>query len=258
MPITRNLITLAVALLFLSCASKKKTVYFQGERDVIASGTNNFATNLMADDLLDITVMGLDAEAVKPFNLLTYGQSNLSGMNSVIGSNGLTGYLIDTNGDIEFPIIGKIKLTGMSRAQAAELIKGRLKDYLKDPIVNIRILNYKFTILGDIARPGTYNIPNERITLIEAIGMAGDLNLSGLRKNILVIRDKDGKKTETRVDLTSKDIFNSPVFYLQQNDVIYVEPNRPKRNSSAVNSTGLNLVISISTLLVTLTTLLIR
>lgn len=245
-----------ISLLFVfSCANKKKIVYFQGDKSVNSDTINGFSAKLRIDDLLSIVVMGMDAEAVKPFNLSTYGQFVGQQENPGTSSQTASGYLIDKNGDIEFPIIGRIKLSGLTRVEASQLIKSKLTDYLKEPIVNIRILNYKFTILGDVNKPGVYTIPNERITLIEAIGLAGDLNLSGMRKNILVIRDVEGKKTETRVDLTTKDVFNSPVYYLQQNDVIYVEQNRPKKNSSVVNSTGITLVLSSVTFLITLITL---
>jgi len=254
-----KLIFLISALCFFSCANKKKIIYFQGDKEIKSDSTAGFSARLRIDDLLSITVMAMDAEAVKPFNLSTYGQLNGQQNNSAPGgASGSIGYLIDSKGEIEFPVIGKIKLAGLARAEAADLLKNRLKDYLKEPIVNIQVLNYRFTILGDVSRPGVYTVPYERITLVEALGLAGDLNMTALRKNILVIREKDGKRSEMRLDLTSKEIFNSPAFYLQQSDVVYVEANKSKHNSSIVNTTGITFAISITTLLVTLTTLLIR
>lgn len=254
----RSLILVLFSVILFSCANKKKIIYFQGDKKINSESNKNFNTILRNDDLLSITVMGMDGEAVKPFNLATYGNSSLNNNGSEISGNNKIGYLIDANGQIEFPVIGKIKIAGLNRSEASEFIKEKLKDYLKDPMVNIQILNFKITILGDINRPGTYSIPNERVTLIEAIGMAGDLNLSGIRKNILVIRDMDGNKTETRVDLTSKEIFNSPVFYLQQNDVVYIEHNRAKKNSSVINVASISIFVSLTTLVLTSITLLTR
>ena len=255
MPRVLKILFLINIIFFFSCANRKKMIYFQGDKEIRTDTSSKFSTKLKSDDLLSITVMGLDAEAVKPFNLATYGQTNGSKM--VAGSaTGVVGFLIDRGGEIEFPVVGKVKLSGLNRSEASDLIKNKLKDYVKDPIVNIQILNFKITILGDVNKPGIYTIPYERITLVDAIGLAGDLSLTGLRKNILVIRDIDGRKTETRVDLTSKEVFNSPVFYLQQNDVIYVEQNRAKKNSAAV-SASIGVVLSITTLVITLATFLL-
>ena len=160
------------------------------------------------------------------------------------------GYLIDADGNIDFPIIGKLKVSGLTRTAAVDLIKENLKPYLVNPTVLIRILNYKVTVLGEVKNPGTFTIPNERVTLLEAIGIAGDLQITGRRKNVLVIRENDGKKTEYKVDLTSKDLFNSPVYYLTQNDVVYVEPNRARINSSVINPANAGIVISAVSLII--------
>ncbi|MFO0357171.1 MAG: polysaccharide biosynthesis/export family protein [Sphingobacteriaceae bacterium] len=228
-------------------------IYFQGT----LSGNEinkNYSPILRSDDLLSITVMGLDEQAIKPFNLpINTINQNLGGYSQ--GAPTPPGYLIDADGNIDFPIIGKIKIGGMTRAAAIELIKEQLRPYLINPTILIRILNYKITVLGEVKNPGTFTIPNERITLPEALGIAGDLQITGVRKNVLVIRDVDGKKTETRVDLTNKDLFSSPVFYLQQNDVVYVEPNRAKINSAAINTSNVSLVVSVISLLITMVVL---
>ncbi len=257
-PNIHRVLILVSALALFSCVNKKKIIYFQGDKAIASDTTKKHSPLLKIDDLLMITVMSMDAEATKPFNLSTYG-ANQNSLNSTANSNtGPKGYLIDENGEIAFPVIGKIKLAGLNRTRACDLIKEKLKDYLKDPIVHIEIQNFNITILGDVSRPGNYTVNHERITLIEAIGMAGDLNISGLRKNVLVIRDNNGIKTETRVDLTNKELFNSPVFYLQQNDIVYVEQNRPKKNTAAINPTSITLILTSITLLITLITLLTR
>lgn len=240
-------------ILLNSCANKKKLIYFQG---VLSSQESNksYSPVLRSDDLLSITVMGLDETAIRPFNLPITNMSQLVGGYNQ-GAPTPPGYLIDTEGNIDFPVIGKIKLAGLTRSMAIDTLKTKLKTYLTNPTVMIRFLNYKITILGDVKNPGTFTIPNERVTLPEAIGIAGDLLITGKRKNVMVIRDIEGKKTETIVDITDKSLFNSPVFYLQQNDVVYVEPNRAKINSAALNTANISLVISMVSLFVTMAVL---
>ncbi len=231
-------------------------VYFQGS---IGNTENNksYTPILKSDDLLSITVIGLDQDAVKPFNLpATQVGTSLGGYTQ--GTPPPPGYLIDTDGNIDFPVIGRIKLAGLTRAAATDLLKEQLKPYLNNPTILMRILNYKITVLGEVRNPGTFTIPNERITLPEALGIAGDLNITGERKNVLVIREVDGKKIETRVDLTTKELFSSPVFYLSQNDIIYVEPNRAKINSSVVNPGNVSLILSAVSLFVTIAILIKR
>lgn len=245
-----------LAIFFLSCTHKKNLVYFQGN-----SGNTeinkSFNPVLRVDDIISITVMNIDEQSAKPFNLpINNVNQNMGGYTQ--GMPTPPGYLIDTDGNIEFPIIGKIKLAGLTRTAAVDLLKSELKTYLNNPTVLIRILNFKVTVLGDVRNPGTFTIPNERVTLLEAIGIAGDLQITGVRKNVLVIRDIDGKKTETRVDLTTKDLFSSPVFYLQQNDVVYIQPNRAKINSSVVNTANVSLAISVISIFVTMAVLFTR
>lgn len=245
-----------ILLLSFSCTNKKNLVYFQGNL-TNNEANKNYSPLLRSDDILSITVMGLDEQAAKPFNLPSVGVNQAIG-GYIQGAPTPPGYLIDADGFIDFPVVGKLKLGGLSRNAAIDLIKEQLKPYLSNPTVLIRILNYKITVLGEVRNPGTFTIPNERITLPEALGIAGDLQITGVRKNILVIRETEGKRTETRVDLTSKSLFSSPVFYLQQNDVVYVEPNRAKVNSSVVNASNVSLVISTISLLITMAVLFSR
>ncbi|MBA2613499.1 MAG: polysaccharide biosynthesis/export family protein [Bacteroidetes bacterium] len=252
------LILFILTAFFPSCTSKKKLVYFQGKEAVSNSDSNkNYTPILHADDLLSITVMGLDPDAVKPFNLPSQTGGQIVGGYSQ-GAPTPPGYLVDSEGNIDFPVIGKIKVGGLDRVSAATLLKEKLGAYINNPNVMIRILNYKITVLGEVRNPGTFTIPNERISLPEALGISGDLLITAVRKNVLVIRDVDGKKTETRVDLTSKNLFSSPVYYLHQNDVVYVEPNRAKINSSVINASNVGIAISVLSLLITMITLLSR
>lgn len=247
-----------VCMLLSSCTSRKKLVYFNSKEAITGSEPAlSYNPVLKTDDILSITVLGLDPDAIKPFNIpVVVVNQNLGGYSQ--GAPTPPGYLIDTEGNIDFPVIGKIKLAGLSRSVAIDTLKSRLKPYLLQPTFLVRILNFKITVLGEVRNPGTFTIPNERVTLPEALGIAGDLLITGVRKNVLVIRDVDGKKTETRVNLSSKELFSSPVYYLHQNDVVYVEPNRAKINSSVVNTGNISLVVSIVSLLVTMSILLTR
>jgi polysaccharide biosynthesis/export protein len=258
MPFYIYLPVILACLLFPACTSKKKLIYFNTSEAISGSEANkSYNPVLKTDDILSITVLGLDPDAIKPFNIpVTNTSQNMGGYTQ--GTPSQPGYLIDEEGNVDFPVVGKIKLAGLSRGVAIDTIKNRLKPYLTQSTLLIRILNYKVTVLGEVRNPGTFTIPNERITLPEALGIAGDLLITGVRKNVLVIRDVEGKKTETRVDLTSKALFSSPVYYLSQNDVVYVEPNRAKINSSVVNTGNISLVVSIVSLLVTMAVLLTR
>jgi polysaccharide export outer membrane protein len=242
----------SVLVAFSSCVSKKDIVYFQYDKINQAEVSNSYKTIIKPDDLLQITITALDIEAVRPFNLaaVTYATSS----NSAIGVAQQQTYLVDTKGEIEFPVLGKIKIGGLTRDETIDLLKSKLSpDYIKDPNVNIRIANYKISVMGDVDRPGSYNIPNERITILDALALAGDVNISGQRNNILIIREEENKKVQYRVDIRSNLLLTSPVYYLQQNDVVYVEPNYARIQSASSNS-NTSLVISISSVLVALLT----
>lgn len=237
-----------------SCVSKSKINYFQQKNETNDSleensSNINYTPIFKYDDFLSIQVNSLDEESTKLFTLNSLNNSNQM-PNYANGIAATSGYLIDSKGFINMPVIGEVKLVGLNRMEATELIKSKLVEFISNPIVNIRIQNFKVTVLGDVRIPGSYNIPNERITLPEIIGIAGDLNITALRNNILVIRDINGIKTEYKIDLTSKDVFKSPAYFLTQNDVVYIEPNRAKRNSSMISSTA-GVLISITSLIVT-------
>ena len=175
----------------------------------------------------------------------------------------MLGYLVDSNGDIDFPILGKLHVAGLTRMQLTEMIKQRLidEDLIKDPIVTVQFLNYKVSGMGEVNAPGSFNISGDRITLLEALSMAGDLTIYGRRDRVAVIREKDGKRTILMHDLRSSDIFNSPCYYLQQNDIVYVEPNKAKAEQTDINQNkslgvwfgAISALVSIASLIVTLT-----
>lgn len=243
-------------VVFQACVSKKDIVYFQNDAIDQAKVSNKYVTFFKPDDLLEITISAKDIEAVKPFNLsaVTYATTS----NSAIGVAQKQIYLVDANGEIEFPVLGKIKIGGLTREGGISMLKNKLSPaYIKNPHVNIRIANFKISVLGDVQQPGNYTIPNERITILDAIGLAGDLNISGNRENVLVIREEKGRKVKYTINLLSNTTFTSPVYYLQQNDVVIVEQNKAKMQSAASNSST-GLFISITSVLIGLITLITR
>jgi polysaccharide export outer membrane protein len=252
----KRVFSLLFLMLISSCVSKKDIIYFQNDAIDQSKVSNSYKTIVKPDDLLQITINALDIEAVIPFNLPAVSFSSLS--NTAVGQARQQPYLVDNNGEIDFPVIGKIKIGGLTRYEIIELLKSKLSpDYIRDPTINIRIANYKISVLGDVRMPGSYNIPNERITILDALALAGDTNISAQRDNVLIIREEEGKKLQYRVDLRSNKLLTSPVYYLQQNDVVYVEQNYANIQSASANS-NTTLFISITSLLITLASLLTR
>jgi polysaccharide export outer membrane protein len=253
-----NIITFCLFVFILfSCKTRENLVYFQvGVADSL-NFNKNYTPFIKTDDFLSVTVSCDDMEAAMPFNLPVSGNQNFNN-GYLIGNPAPFGYLVDENGEIKLPIIGTIKVAGLSRMQAVALVENRLKEYLKNPVVQIQIQNYKITVLGEVKNPGTFKIPNERITLLEAIGLAGDLKPTGVRKNVLVVRDVNGVKYEYRVDLTKKEVFKSPVYYLTQNDVVYIEPNPTARYESTLVGRTASIIISVTSLIITTITLITR
>ncbi|QTD39379.1 polysaccharide biosynthesis/export family protein [Polaribacter batillariae] len=256
MSLKKSILFLLVIGSLSSCVSNKKIAYFQYDEIDQANVSNNYKTVFKPDDLLQITVSSEDLKAVKPFNLpaVTFGSTT----DAVVGQPRQQSYLIDSKGEIDFPILGKLKIGGLTREEAILLLKSKLDpDYVIDPNINIRISNFKISVLGDVRKPGTYNIPNERVSIIDAIALAGDLNISGRRDNVMIQREVDGKKIQYKVDLRSNKLNTSPVFYLQQNDIVYVEHNNAAIQSASYNqNTGL--FISIGSILISLIAVLTR
>jgi polysaccharide export outer membrane protein len=240
----KTLFSLVFICLLFSCAPKERLVYFQGIENMgKANSSEIYQPRLQPDDLLLIIVSAPDPEAAAPYNLVTYSSVD-NGERANTGLRYQT-YLIDHEGNIEFPVLGSLKIGGLTKGEAINKLKNELKKYINSPIVNMRIMNFKFSVMGEVARPGAYNIQTERITLPEALSMAGDLTIYGDRKHVLVVRDDAGERTSTIVDITDSAFVNSPFYYLDQNDVVYVQPNQTKVNSSVV---GPNITVGISAL----------
>lgn len=231
MKLLTSVLLFFILLTCASCVSQKKMIYLQGAdylQDNPQQIKENFELKIQSDDQLAISISSKDRELIEPFNNNTLIGSG-SGMNSQYNSQaGVSYFQVDKDGNIEFPIFGTLKASGLTRTELAKVLENRLisQNYIKDPLVSIKIMSFKVTVLGEVKAPGVQNVTGERLTLLEALGMAGDLLPSARRENIMVIREEDGKRKSYMVDLTSSyDVLNSPCYYLQQNDVVYVEPN---------------------------------
>ncbi len=234
MKIQKLILFAVVALLATSCSMNKKVPYFQSvENGMTIEGAAQHEAVICPDDRLSITVSCLEPEAAAPFNLPVVAYS-APGTDKLYQTPTFQPYLVDIDGYITFPILGEVKVGGLKKSEAVELIKNKLERYIKDPIVTVQFMNYKVTVLGEVTRAGSYTINNERITMLEALGLAGDMTVYGRRDNVMLIREKaDGSKEFARVDLNSTDLLTSPYYYLQQNDVIYVEPNKTRLSRAA-------------------------
>ncbi|PKR79948.1 sugar transporter [Brumimicrobium salinarum] len=242
-----------------SCNTYKKMVYFQTEEsDSLHVNQAEFTPTLKTDDFLSIVITADDQESALPFNFPIMTNTYSSNQGYTQGTPAKTGYLIDDEGMVNLPVLGRTHLGGKSRSEATQYLENELRAYLSNPVVNIQIQNYKITVLGDVKRPGTFNIPNERITLLEAIGLSSDLDITGMRNNVLVIREDEGQKKQYRIDLTTDEVLYSPVYYLQQNDVVYVEPNRAKRSQGTFWRSSGGILISLTSLVITTITLIVK
>ena len=231
-----------------ACVSPKKVVYLQDEEGVaLNEEVATFEPTIQVGDLLRIFVGGPEAKAVIPFNL--YETPINTGAGSFNANGTIIPYLVDADGQIDFPQLGKLKVAGKTTKELNKELNETLSQYIQKPTINIRIENFKVTVLGEVKQPGTYTITNERVTILEALGMAGDLDYQGKRKDVTLVREVDGKRTVAEIDLTSRDLFNSPYYYMAQNDVLYVAPNNTKVNSSGAGPTTTILISSLSLLI---------
>lgn len=219
-----------------ACSVPKDVVYFQGidnaTAEQIEQMSQTYTAKICTDDMLTITVTAWDPTVVTPFNPPAFSFAQETDQVRTASNTQLQTYLVDTDGNINFPVLGKIHAEGLTKQQLRDLLQEKIRVYVADALVNIQIINYKVTILGEVARPGRLTVPNERLSILDALGSVGDLSINANRKNILVVRENHGKKEFARLDITRPDIFTSPYFYLQQNDLVYVEPNNAKKRNS--------------------------
>jgi len=254
----RLLTFVSVLMLLSSCVSHKDLVNFRevnlplGRAERIA---NAHELRIQPNDLLRVQVESIDPNASAPFNQAAAGQN--MGQSNLQNLQLFMGYLVDQDGYIDLPIIGRVEARGQTIESLQFLIRGKLKVFLKDPVVNVRFLNFKVTMLGEVNRPGQLALTNSRMTLLEAIGAAGDMTDYADRSNVMLIREQDGTRSYQRIDLSTDEVFESPYYYLQQNDVIYIEPLKARTATVAdrgqrVVSYG-TAVLSVVALIFTLT-----
>ncbi|MDX1463399.1 MAG: polysaccharide biosynthesis/export family protein [Marinirhabdus sp.] len=216
----KNLFCLLIIVLGLtSCATKKEIIYFQNAEELNQKeAAQYFEPQIIANDILYISVSALSEEVLQPY------KRNL-GERSTNVDEQLRGYLVATDGTIQYPGLGKVMVAGKTRKEAIEILTEKLSAYVKDIVVDVRIINFKITVLGEVSRPGVYTIKDERVTLPQAIGLAGDFTLDGNREQVVIIRQVEGAQQVARIDFTQTDLFSSPYYFLKQNDVVYVEPS---------------------------------
>ncbi|MDT8415082.1 MAG: polysaccharide biosynthesis/export family protein [Flavobacteriaceae bacterium] len=250
-----KLLSLFFIITIFSCKSSKDIAYFQGDESITSTIPIQYDLKIAPDDILSITVSALNLESVTPFNLPIAAQSSIDGR--ATGQPMLQTYLVNSDGTINYPILGRIEVAGRTRRELVDLLTEKISVYVKEPIITVRIMNFKVTVLGDVQRPGSFVIQNERISLPEALGLAGDMTIQGKRDNVKVIREEDGFRKEFVIDLTKKDVFASPAYFLKQNDIVYVEPNKAKVRSASV-STATTFWLSLTSTLITLIAVITR
>lgn len=257
-----KLLLIGIAILFASCNAQERVLYLQG----VESGSEiripaNYVMRIKPLDQLTVVVNSKDPELALPFNTST-GFSSVSGTQSTsITSNTLQVLTVDSEGYLDMPVIGRIMCTGLSRDELAEKIQNMIIEggYISDPKVNVRFAQLSISVLGEVNTPGHYNIQRDNITIFDALAMAKDMTIYGSREDVAVIREKDGKRIVTKLDLRSPEIFNSPCYYLEQNDIVIVSPNKYKAATAEINqnrsfwislaSTGISLATLVMTII---------
>lgn len=217
-----------------------------------------YDARIMPKDLLTISVSCSEPEAALPFNLVVpVSQTGINSTN-LVSQPTLQNYLVNNQGEIAFPVLGTLTVGGMTTQETSELIVGRLERYLKErPIVTVRLVNYKISVIGEVSHPGVYTVSNEQVNLFEAVAMAGDLTIYGKRDNVRIVRKENRQQKLITVNLNDENLIYSPDFYLRQNDIVYVEPNKAKKQSANIGSST-NLLISVTSILISLAGLMVN
>ena len=236
----KNLIYYLILLLTMfSCKPKENMVYMEKEKNIAESKINQavfYGAHIQSGDVLDIKVTAFDENAVRPFNLYSMNNSTSTGqVNGQTAQLAPQGYLVDNEGFIYFPVLGKLYIKGMTLAQLRADLEKRLLTYLAEPLVSIKQLNFNVTVLGEVKKPGQYTNPSDKITVLQALGLAGDMTDYGNRTNVKLIREEEGVSKTYVIDFTDKNITSSPYYYMQQNDVLYVEPDMIKKKSANID-----------------------
>lgn len=259
-----NLFVIVFLFVLASCKTYEKINYMQDVRvDTPVEVSVNQGIRIQPQDMLSIVVSSKTPELAMIFNLPVVSYQAGSEVVSGAGSQRLLGYVVDNNGEIDFPVLGKIKVAGLTRWEVQEYIKRTIIDagLMKDLVVTVEFMNFKISIMGEVNSPGTYTINGDKVTLLEALSMARDLTIYGKRDGVYVVREENGVRTTYNVDLRSVSLFDSPVYYLRQNDVVYVEPNKVRAGQSTINENSLKSVslwISIGSFLTSLAVLIFK
>ena len=242
-------------LLLSSCVTTKNVTYFMDVPDTtkyrIMDHAAFYSPVIQPDDILQVSIQTLDPNATALLNQQNTANWQVTGASATGGSasGGVSGYLVDKEGYVVLPLIGKVMVKGKSTDKVRDEIREKAAEFYKEPVVNVRFANFKITVLGEVARPSSYVMPNEKVTLLDALGMAGDLTIYGKRENVLLIREKEGKKEFVRFNLNNSQLFTSPYYYLQQGDVVYVEPNRARIVATdAARLRTITIITSVTTL----------
>lgn len=242
-----------------SCNTSKEIAYMQDltEKNSAIAAQSIRSIKIQAKDKLSIIVSSKNSELASLFNLQMASRQDNNNILSAAQPQLNLGYIVNSEGLIDFPIFGQLKVTGMTREELSEMIKQRIKseNYIQDPIVSVEFTNLKFSVLGEVKQPGTFSFAGERLTILEAIGMAQDLTIYGKRNNIVVVREENGERKSYTIDLRSSDFFDSPAYYLQQNDVVYVQPNSVRAGQSTINENSFKSVSLWTSLAALLTTI---
>ncbi len=229
-------LTLLILLIgsFSSCKSAKDILYLQDLETQQQIPIKVDVPTIQNGDILNIIVNAQNPELSTPFNLSMVGFSGRSGS---YGTYQIQGYMVSEKGTIAFPVLGEVRVTGLTAYQVAEKIKEEIirGNYIKNPVVNVRFANFKISVLGEVKRPGTFKVENERISIFDALSLAGDMSIYGRRDNVFVLREIDGIRKTFVLDLRSQEVFNSPCFYLKQNDIVFVNPNKSKIQMGGIN-----------------------
>lgn len=240
---------------FSSCGSRKSMVYFQPDSTKLNTVYEQNIPKIQQNDILTVVVTAADPKVTAPFNPVS--TMTTSSMTQSVDMALRPTYTVDSDGNITLPMLGKVHVEGLTRLEAIEKLRTELSQYIKDPGVNMNFNNFRVSVLGEVARPGSFIVPSERITILEALGMAGDLTIRGVRENVTIIREVNGEKVIHSLDLTKQETLNSPYYYLAQNDVIYVQPNKAQINNSKLGA-NTNIIISIAGLIITVISVLTR
>lgn len=235
------LLAMMIFTFFTGCIPKKKIVYFN-EGSFAAAPRPSHVLKCQNGDILDIKVYSVNADVVAPFN-------HFMGKSSEEEVGDGNGYLVSESGMISLPLLGKVHVLGLTLSEVELNITNKLTEYVKDPVVSVKLMNFEVTVLGEVIDPGIVKVSNAQANLIEVLGMAGDITLNGVREDIIVIRLEDGKRQEFHLDITQKGIFDQEGFYLHQNDIVYVPPNASRRQASALNPLRNAVALTLSTVL---------